>query len=320
MAKKAQFDVVGLGACGIDLIAEVPTYPVAGIKVVAHGLKVFGGGVTANNVTQAAKLGVNAAWVGALGDDSHADWLLKEFKKDGVKVPKPLKLAGIPTQQFWCWNDRRDNVGILGIVAASKALTPAIVRKEFSEVISNAKHFHTEVAVIPLAAALEGAKIAKKAGVKVILDIDGDPYYLIREEKLGTEKELVEIIRLADVLKMTEKAALAVSQEKELGPAVVEKILKMGPKILAVTRAHKGALIADKKTIEHIAPIKVKVVDSVGAGDAFMGGLSYALLQGHSLKKVCEFANATGAYKCTQMGTRNGGRLKDIEKLLKKHS
>lgn len=314
-----EFDVVALGACGIDLTASVPVYPEEGVKVVAHGLNVGGGGVTANNVTQVARLGLTCAWIGTLGADGHAEYLVKEFERVGVKTPNLQKLKGLPTQQFWIWQDKKGKVGMIGILDATKALTPKIVREEFSGVITKAKHFHTEVAVIPLEAALEGARIAKKAGVRVILDIDSDPYYLIREEKLGTEKDLHEIISLADVLKMTEKAALAVSKAKQLDRKAVDTILAMGPKIIAATKADKGAIIADKDHFEEIRPIKVNVVDSVGAGDAFMGGLSYALFKGFDLKRAGEFANAVGAFKCTQKGTRNGGTLGDIEALLESH-
>jgi len=46
-----------------------------------------------------------------------------------------------------------------------------------------------------------------------------------------------------------------------------------------------------------------------------MGGLSYALLQNWNLKDIGLFANACGAYCCTQLGARGSGFLDDVNKL-----
>jgi ribokinase len=75
-------------------------------------------------------------------------------------------------------------------------------------------------------------------------------------------------------------------------------------------------MIADKHKTEVVSGIKVKARDTVGAGDAFMGGLSYALLKKWDLRRVAEFANACGAFKATQIGTRASGNLKQVSSLL----
>jgi sugar/nucleoside kinase (ribokinase family) len=63
----------------------------------------------------------------------------------------------------------------------------------------------------------------------------------------------------------------------------------------------------------------VAPVDTVGAGDAFMGGLSYGLLNNWPLAKVADFANACGAFKCTRFGTRNSGTLEEINEFINSH-
>ena len=63
---KSKYDVVGLGACGVDFIAQVPRLPGPDDKIIAGQLKVTEGGVTANNLTQCAKLNLKTAWIGGL--------------------------------------------------------------------------------------------------------------------------------------------------------------------------------------------------------------------------------------------------------------
>jgi sugar/nucleoside kinase (ribokinase family) len=64
----------------------------------------------------------------------------------------------------------------------------------------------------------------------------------------------------------------------------------------------------------------VKVVDTTGAGDAFMGGLSYALLQGWDLARVGTFANACAALCCTRVGARAMARHDDVVAFIRSKS
>jgi sugar/nucleoside kinase (ribokinase family) len=66
-----------------------------------------------------------------------------------------------------------------------------------------------------------------------------------------------------------------------------------------------------------VKPFRVKVVDSTGAGDAFMGGLSYGLLQGWDLQRVGTFANACAAICCTKVGARSMGRRDEVMGLIR---
>jgi ribokinase len=67
-----------------------------------------------------------------------------------------------------------------------------------------------------------------------------------------------------------------------------------------------------------VDPIKVKVVDTTGAGDAFNGGLATALAEGRDVVQAVAFANATGALSVTRIGTAPAMPYRDeIEKLLR---
>jgi sugar/nucleoside kinase (ribokinase family) len=78
-------------------------------------------------------------------------------------------------------------------------------------------------------------------------------------------------------------------------------------------------LLATPKEIVHVPAYKVEVVDTTGAGDAFMGGLSYGLLQKWDLTRVGKFANACAALCCTQVGARAMAKNDEVAAFVAKH-
>jgi sugar/nucleoside kinase (ribokinase family) len=70
----------------------------------------------------------------------------------------------------------------------------------------------------------------------------------------------------------------------------------------------------------HVPAFKPNVVDSTGAGDAFMGGLSYALLQGWDHARAGLFANACAALVCTKVGARAMAKRDEVLAFIKAKS
>ncbi len=310
-------DIVGLGACGIDLRARVPRLPHPNTKTTATDLEISDGGVTANNLVQAAKLGLRVAWLGGFGNDGWKDRALDNLASAKV-VAHPIILESSVTQQFWIMTDPQGSSLLTGIPGATRKVTAEHVRADYATVIHKAKHFHTEVAVLPLAAALEGARIAHDADVTVLVDIDDDPWYLLEEEHLGTEAEFRALLALSDVVKLSEKALLGLMKNSVFTPALLQDVLRFGPKLTVVTRGASGSVLANKESTVVCPSMNpdIHIVDTVGAGDAFMGGLSYGILQGWDIAKIGRFANACGVFTCTQFGTRSFGTLQQIEDFL----
>ena len=304
-------DIVGLGSCSIDHITKVRTFADKDNKVTSDNIESMGGGVTANNLVQTARLGLKTGWCGAWGDDALATQLAELFAQEGITYSAHTFEK---TQFAWIIIDAQGEKEIYIFPNSTLLLTPSIVEKEFRKQIEQGKHFHTEVGVIPLAAAIAGARIAKSVGSKVFLDIDGDVGYLLHEAKLGTKQELQQLIQLSDVVKLSESAAMQLAEEKGLNKVIQE--LLQSAEIVAVTFGKKGCIIADRTEIVNCPAYAVSVLDGTGAGDAFMGGLSYALLQGWDLRKTGMFANACGAHCCTQLGARGSGTLDEINTLM----
>jgi fructokinase len=81
-----------------------------------------------------------------------------------------------------------------------------------------------------------------------------------------------------------------------------KRLLHFGPKLVCVTRGNRGSLLVSKRaTVEH-AGFSVRVVDTVGAGDAFTAALVHEYLRGASLEKMSDAANRVAGWIATKAG------------------
>ncbi len=313
MPKASQ--VVGIGSCAIDYFAIVPRLLGPDEKINADRLEIHAGGVTGNNLTQVARLGASAGWLGLIGDDESGRLITQAFEEDGLDISGVEIVKGEQSSLTWIPVDAQGERCIYMFPNVNGKLSVEQVRNRFAPQIRKAKHFHTEASQLPLPPVREGMKIAREAGVRVIFDLDVAPSYFA-QAKLGTEKDLIAALQLVDVLKPCKAAAREITSESDYKKMAV-KLLALGPKVVAVTMGAEGCLIASAGSTAHVPAFKVNVVDSTGAGDAFMGGLSYGLLQGWEHQRVGLFANACAALCCTKVGARAMGTRKEVVALIR---
>lgn len=308
-------DVVGIGSCGIDYFAIVPRLLGPEEKINAERMEVHAGGVTGNNLTQVARLGAKAGWLGLIGDDESGRLITRAFAEDGLDLSGIEVIKGEKSTFTWIPVDAQGERCIYMFPNVNGKLSAEQVRTRFAPHITRAKHFHTEASQLPLAPVREGMRIARESEVRVIFDLDVAPSYFA-QARLGSEEDLVETLRLVDVLKPCKAAAREITGESDY-EKMAAKLLALGPKIVAVTMGAEGSLIGAEGKKEHVPAFQVQVVDSTGAGDAFMGGLSFGLLQGWEYRQVGLFANACAAICCTKVGARAMGRRDEVLALIR---
>jgi ribokinase len=204
MAQATQ--VVGIGSCGIDYFAIVPRLLGPDEKINVDRTEIHAGGVTGNNLTQVARLGASAGWLGLIGDDPTGRLVVKAFVEDGLDISGIETIQGEQSTFTWIPVDADGERSIYMFPNVNGKLSAAKVRDLFASKIKTAKHFHTEASQLPLLPILEGMRIAREAGVRVIFDLDVAPSYFAHA-KLGSEKDLVAALKLVDVLKPCKAAA-----------------------------------------------------------------------------------------------------------------
>ena len=308
-------DVVGIGSCTVDYFAIVPKLLGPEEKINANRMEIHAGGVTANNLTQVARLGASTGWLGLIGDDENGRIIQKAFKDDGMDPTGIEIVKGEYSALTWIPVDLAGERCIYMFPNVTGKISVFQVDNRFAPHIRGAKHFHTEASQLPITPVAQAMKIAQEANVRVIFDLDVSPSFFAAAN-LGTQDELAAALKLVDVLKPCKAAAKEMTGESEY-EKVADGLLRLGPKVVAITMGTDGCLIASREQKVHVPAFQVDVVDTTGAGDAFMGGLSYGLLQGWDLERVGLFANACAAPCCTKVGARAMSKHDEVVAFIK---
>jgi sugar/nucleoside kinase (ribokinase family) len=311
----AKVDVVGIGSCTVDYFAIVPRLLGPEEKINATRMEIHAGGVTANNLTQVARLGASAGWLGLIGDDENGRIIQKAFTGDGMDLSGIEVVKGEHSSLTWIPVDVAGERCIYMFPNVTGKISVHQILTRFAQHIQGAKHFHTEASQLPIAPVKQAMHLAHDASVRVLFDLDVAPSFFA-QANLGTQDELCSALRLADVLKPCKAAAREMTGEADY-EKIAKSMLGLGPKIVALTLGVDGCIIASSEKITHIPALKVEVVDTTGAGDAFMGGLSFGLLQGWDLERVGLFANACAALCCTKVGARAMSKRDEVMTLIK---
>ncbi|HVA16848.1 MAG TPA: carbohydrate kinase family protein, partial [Candidatus Dormibacteraeota bacterium] len=192
--------VVGIGSCTVDFFAIVPRLLAPEEKINADRLEIHAGGVTANNLTQVARLGAKSGWLGLIGDDENGRIIQKAFADDGMDLSGIEIVKGELSSMTWIPVDVRGERCIYMFPNVTGKITVHQVNTRFASHIKKAKHFHTEASQLPLTPLREAMQMARDASVRVLFDLDVSPSFFC-QSNLGTQEELTLGLKLVDVLK-----------------------------------------------------------------------------------------------------------------------
>ena len=313
--EKNRIEVTGIGTLAVDYFAVVPKLIGAEEKIISSRLEVHAGGVSGNVLTQVARLGARAGWLGKVGDDDAGRILLDEFGKEGIDGSHAEVVPGGFSMITWIQVDARGERSIVMFPNVLGTLTPEEVEKKHGAYIAASSVLHTEACLLPLKPVIRAMEIARENGVRVVFDLDVPPSDFIGSMKLATEEELSRALQLADVLIPCKGAASELLETDDIvGNA--KKLLDFGPRTVAITLGDRGCIVINEDEFVEIPAFKVKVVDTTGAGDAFHGGFIYGMLRGWDLERIGTLANGCGALCCTELGARSMGRMEDVQKLI----
>ena len=98
--------------------------------------------------------------------------------------------------------------------------------------------------------------------------------------------------------------ALGLTKETSIEAAMYALNEKYHPEILVVTDGSNGGYYYQNGQAVHYDSVKVKAVDTNGAGDTFHGAFVTAYCRGMNLPNACQFASQVAGYKCANKGVR----------------
>lgn len=270
-------DVVVVGSANVDLVLPVERIPRPGETVLAAGLTRGPGGKGLNQAVAAAKAGAATAFVARIGDDDSGRLLVSVLTEAGVD----LSLAGRTSTPTGTAIITVEESGENVITVAPSANAELVLSDEAVAAIAAAPVVLTQLEI-----PFETVRAAARAGRYVVLN--AAPAAVLDAELLASVDLLIVNEHEADVVSGTEGKPEALLAHV---PAAV------------VTLGGDGALVLRRDAEpEHVAGIRVDVVDTTGAGDTFCGVLAAGLARGTSLADAVRRANAAASLSVQQHG------------------
>jgi sulfofructose kinase len=297
------FDVIGLGVNALDLIGVVDGYPEPDTKMPLLEFDVQGGGVVATALVACARLGLRARYIGKFGTDFWSRVSLRSLAREGIDVRHVLRAPGSPGHVSLVVADRVSGTRTLFF---RRPPAYAIRPEELDRAALTAGRL-LHVDGIDAAAALQGVRWAREAGMRVTMD----------GERIVEGIE--EVWPLVNLLVCNPRFVRAT-----MGHAALEDGLRemadRGPSRVASTLAGEGAVGLEKGRWVRVPGFRVEIVDTNGAGDVFHGACAVGELRGWPLEWTLTFANAVAAMKCRFLGGRRGiPRLPEVMEFLEAH-
>jgi 2-dehydro-3-deoxygluconokinase len=260
-------------------------------------------GAEANVAIGASRMGATALWAGRVGSDPVGDLILRELAAEGVQVhaardssPTAIMLKECRTTELTKVHYWRE--GSAGSNLSESDVPEAAIRTAGIVHLTGVTAALSSSARRALWKAIE---VARGHGVPVSFDINF-------RSRLWSDTEAIPVLRdlvkHSDVLFAGEEEAALLSAES--GPAAMRELSGLGPTTVLLKRGAKGSsALVDGEVLE--APVlPVRVVDPVGAGDAFAAGFLAATLQGLPVRRRLETAAVLGSVAVSTDGDWEG--------------
>jgi sugar/nucleoside kinase (ribokinase family)/D-arabinose 5-phosphate isomerase GutQ len=302
-----RLDVVGIGSVAVDRLHRVARILEAEQKGILRPMagggpvEVHVGGVVLNHLGWAATLGLRTGVFGKQADDPNGRFLRSAMERHGIE--HRFVLDGSASTFADIYVDDAGGRAIYMAPGATSETTPDDIRAHHADFIRSAACVTTEVSQLPLETALEVLKIARAAGAMTVVDLDVPPSDAV--PMLGDEATLLELLAAADLLKPSKGAASELVPGAGADAGAVAEALRerFGCAAVAVTDGEAGCAIATPAELVRVAAAKPsEVVDTTGAGDAFLGGLLFARARGLDWASAGALANACGAACVERLG------------------
>jgi ribokinase len=283
MSKPVRNTVLVVGSANLDFVIRVAHVPTPGETVLGRDAQAFPGGKGANQAVASARAGgAPTRMLLALGDDAHAAPIEASLRAAGVR-PDVVRMRGEPTgMAFICVADDAENT--ITVAAGANGLLRASALPALDDVSQLLLQLE-----IPLDTVLDGARAARRAGSRVILN--AAPARALPDDLLA----------LVDVLVVNEGELIALGGH----PADLRRSLDaIAVPCVVVTLGQRGCVARVHGEFLLQPAFAVDPLDTTAAGDTFCGVLAAALAQGAGWPQVLRRASAAAALACTRLGAQ----------------
>lgn len=278
--------VVVLGSLHYDIIVHGPGRPRKGETVTGTSWAPKCGGKGGNQAVSAARAGAPVRMIGAVGTDDFGTALLGNLAVRGVDASQVAELDNQKSGMSVAIFDSEGDYGAVIVSGANLAIDP--LRLNFATSNWRETNWLVLQSEIPEAVNVEGARLMRAAGGKVILN--AAPARPVSQVLL----DLVDIL-VVNAIEAEMLSGTAAVETLAGAMSAAETLLERCSAVV-VTAGGEGCAYADSTGTRVSLPgEKVKVESTHGAGDEFIGALAAALFAALPLQKALESANRAAA-------------------------
>lgn len=284
---------IGIGQCSWDTLALVAGYPEPDTKAEAMKWIEQGGGPVATACAALTVLGVSTAFFGVTGDDM-----------EGGQIRDSLGSAGVDTTGMV---ERKNSSSQTAFISVDQATAGRTIfwRRPTGEPLAPGElpeGFLDRADILLLDGlmkdiSLHAAQVASGTGVPVMVDAGR-----IREGML-------ELCALSDYIVGSEEFARSLGYSDGAGDEffldIAGRFTGRSGKVLTITLGLAGSVTVADGHVFRTPAIKVRAVDTTGAGDVFHAGYAYGVMSKWDIRRTLEFATTVAGLSCQGLGGRS---------------
>jgi ribokinase len=281
--------ILVVGSLNMDLVVAVPRLPRAGETILGGKFATFPGGKGANQAVAAARMGATVSMIGLVGNDDYGRTLCQVAADDTIDTKHIEFDPEEPTGIALITVDANGRNTIVVASGANLALTSQHILAA-EPAFSTADVLVTQLES-PLEAVAEAVNLAVKNGIRVVLN------------PAPARALAAELLSQIEFFIPNEREAMQVAGVDSL-EAAIEKLFSLGVRHLIITLGEQGVLLVTPDRREQFPAHKVPAIDTVAAGDAFVGAFSTGISEGMRVEDAIRLGNAAAAVAVTRRGAQ----------------
>jgi ribokinase len=301
--------ILVLGIFVADISFSGEKIPSIGETILGDSYNIGPGGKGCNQAIAIARLGGKVNFISKIGKDDYGQLALNTLNQNKIDTSTIIQSPTHQTGVAGIMVDKKSGKNAINVITGAPSTLSIDELNKNIDKIKNSKIFLTQLE-IPKDVTLHSLKIAKENNVLTILN------------PAPASEISKEFFNYIDYFTPNETEAefytgIKITNEKEAKEASI-KLLTLGLKKIIITLGEKGLFYSDGNEDIYLKATPVKAIDTTGAGDAFNGGLAYALSQNKSIKDSLNLANQVAGLSTLKLGAGNAmPYLKDLTNITK---
>ena len=286
--------IIGPGSLIVDVTGFAPHLPVAGETTKGSTLRFGPGGKGSNQMTAAHRAGSDVRIISCRGDDVLGQILKKHYETEGM------------SEQYVKIDPKAETASALIEIDESDAQNRIIVIFAANEQVGRENVYAAEADFADCDAVLTQFETTTEAVIatKELAHKYGKPFILNPAPYIPVDSTLFDGVDFVtpNETEAEQFTGIKVDTVEDCRLAA-QKFFEMGVKNVIITLGVRGAFYTNGKDEIVVPSIKVKAVETTGAGDAFNGGLATAIAEGLPMQTALQFATCTAAISVTRLGS-----------------